>query len=183
MPLIKENPIPGTPGLASVRRYFAEGWNTIVFERVSGRSPGRPGFEKWQRNILRSRLRPPLRKRKSATLAARHVWKLGRIVTPLGPDEIAFISARDSFYMATVSETGWPYIQHRGGRPGFLRLSIFKPWLLRTTGQPTAAEHRQYCRKRPRFALSDGLSSARAPENPGPCTRGRCIFRARGATC
>ena len=39
----------------------------------------------------------------------------------LGPAELAFIAARDSFYMATVSETGWPYIQHRGGPPGFLR--------------------------------------------------------------
>ena len=29
---------------------------------------------------------------------------------------------RDSFYMATVSETGWPYIQHRGGPPGFLKV-------------------------------------------------------------
>jgi uncharacterized protein len=37
-------------------------------------------------------------------------------------DERAFIEARDSFYMATVSETGWPYVQHRGGRPGFLRV-------------------------------------------------------------
>jgi hypothetical protein len=41
---------------------------------------------------------------------------------PLGDDEIAFIAARDSFYMATVSETGWPYVQHRGGTPGFLRV-------------------------------------------------------------
>jgi hypothetical protein len=39
---------------------------------------------------------------------------------PLGPDELAFIQARDSFYMATVSESGWPYVQHRGGPPGFL---------------------------------------------------------------
>jgi predicted pyridoxine 5'-phosphate oxidase superfamily flavin-nucleotide-binding protein len=38
------------------------------------------------------------------------------------PDEEAFIAARDSFYMATVSETGWPYIQHRGGPPGFLKV-------------------------------------------------------------
>jgi uncharacterized protein len=38
----------------------------------------------------------------------------------LGPDEEAFIHAQRSFYMATVSETGWPYVQHRGGRPGFL---------------------------------------------------------------
>jgi len=36
--------------------------------------------------------------------------------------EIDFISTRDSFYMATVTESGWPYIQHRGGAPGFLRV-------------------------------------------------------------
>lgn len=40
----------------------------------------------------------------------------------LGPDEAAYIAARDSFYMASVSETGWPYVQHRGGPPGFLRV-------------------------------------------------------------
>lgn len=39
----------------------------------------------------------------------------------LGPSEAGFIAARDSFYMATVSETGWPYIQHRGGPIGFVR--------------------------------------------------------------
>ncbi|MDN2580884.1 pyridoxamine 5'-phosphate oxidase family protein [Aquibium sp. ELW1220] len=37
-------------------------------------------------------------------------------------DEAAFIAARDSFYMATASETGWPYVQHRGGPRGFLRV-------------------------------------------------------------
>jgi uncharacterized protein len=36
--------------------------------------------------------------------------------------EPAFIAERDSFYMATVSETGWPYMQHRGGPAGFLKL-------------------------------------------------------------
>ncbi|MFM5885386.1 MAG: pyridoxamine 5'-phosphate oxidase family protein [Novosphingobium sp.] len=36
--------------------------------------------------------------------------------------EARFIAARDSFYMASVSESGWPYVQHRGGPPGFLRL-------------------------------------------------------------
>ncbi len=40
----------------------------------------------------------------------------------LGPNEAAFIAERDSFYMATVGETGWPYIQHRGGPPGFIRV-------------------------------------------------------------
>ena len=41
---------------------------------------------------------------------------------PLGPVEQQFIAERDSFYLATVSETGWPYIQHRGGPPGFLHV-------------------------------------------------------------
>jgi predicted pyridoxine 5'-phosphate oxidase superfamily flavin-nucleotide-binding protein len=39
-----------------------------------------------------------------------------------GPDEAAFILAQRSFYMATVSESGWPYVQHRGGQPGFLKV-------------------------------------------------------------
>ena len=41
---------------------------------------------------------------------------------PLTPDAIEFIRARDSFYLGTVSPTGWPYIQHRGGAPGFLHV-------------------------------------------------------------
>ncbi|MCV6593398.1 MAG: pyridoxamine 5'-phosphate oxidase family protein [Silicimonas sp.] len=40
----------------------------------------------------------------------------------LGASERAFIEARDGFYQATVSETGWPYVQFRGGAPGFLRV-------------------------------------------------------------
>ena len=41
---------------------------------------------------------------------------------PLTDEERAFIVTRDSFYIATVSESGWPYIQHRGGPPGFLQV-------------------------------------------------------------
>jgi len=40
----------------------------------------------------------------------------------LTDDEMGFIQASDSFYMATVSETGWPYVQHRNGQPGFLHV-------------------------------------------------------------
>ena len=43
-------------------------------------------------------------------------------VPVLGPNEIAFIEARDSFYQGTVGETGWPYVQHRGGPTGFLKV-------------------------------------------------------------
>lgn len=31
VPALRDNPLPGTPGLASVRRYLAEGWQTLVF--------------------------------------------------------------------------------------------------------------------------------------------------------
>jgi predicted pyridoxine 5'-phosphate oxidase superfamily flavin-nucleotide-binding protein len=41
----------------------------------------------------------------------------------LGGDERAFIESRDSFYMATITENGWPYLQHRGGAKGFLRVT------------------------------------------------------------
>lgn len=41
---------------------------------------------------------------------------------PLGEEECAFIAARDSFYLATVNEEGWPYMQHRGGPAGFLHV-------------------------------------------------------------
>jgi len=40
----------------------------------------------------------------------------------LGPDEREFIAERNSFYMASVGSTGWPYVQHRGGPKGFLKI-------------------------------------------------------------
>lgn len=40
----------------------------------------------------------------------------------LSRTEAEFIGARDSFYMASVSESGWPYVQHRGGAVGFIKV-------------------------------------------------------------
>jgi len=40
----------------------------------------------------------------------------------LRPPEQEFIRSLDGFYMASISETGWPYIQHRGGAAGFLHV-------------------------------------------------------------
>jgi predicted pyridoxine 5'-phosphate oxidase superfamily flavin-nucleotide-binding protein len=40
----------------------------------------------------------------------------------LGDLETEFVESRDSFYMATISENGWPYVQHRGGPPGFIKV-------------------------------------------------------------
>ena len=54
--------------------------------------------------------------------------RLERFTSNAGPNdelterEAAFIGERDTFYMATVNEDGWPYVQHRGGPAGFLRV-------------------------------------------------------------
>jgi uncharacterized protein len=40
----------------------------------------------------------------------------------LTPFETEFLEQRDSFYWATIGSTGWPYVQHRGGPPGFLKV-------------------------------------------------------------
>jgi len=60
-----------------------------------------------------------------AANGARAMWEAfdgDRAFDRLGEAEAAFIAQRDSFYMATVSETGWPYVQHRGGPQGFLKV-------------------------------------------------------------
>jgi predicted pyridoxine 5'-phosphate oxidase superfamily flavin-nucleotide-binding protein len=48
--------------------------------------------------------------------------ELGPLDGDLGPDEIAFLALRDSFYLATTTPDGWPYVQHRGGPAGFLHV-------------------------------------------------------------
>jgi predicted pyridoxine 5'-phosphate oxidase superfamily flavin-nucleotide-binding protein len=54
--------------------------------------------------------------------------RLQRFTEMAGPNdelslrEASFIAERDTFYMATVNNDGWPYVQHRGGPPGFLRI-------------------------------------------------------------
>jgi uncharacterized protein len=50
------------------------------------------------------------------------IQRLGPENNRLGPNEVEFITSRDGFYMATVGETGWPYVQFRGGPKGFLRV-------------------------------------------------------------
>ena len=53
--------------------------------------------------------------------------------------EAGFIAARDGFYLASVSETGWPYVQYRGGPAGFLRVIDE-----RTLGYADLRGNRQY---------------------------------------
>lgn len=51
-----------------------------------------------------------------------YVRSYGARTRVLGPEDIGFLESRSSIYMASVSETGWPYIQHRGGPVGFLKV-------------------------------------------------------------
>ena len=60
-----------------------------------------------------------------AEMGADHLWtafKGHRQSDRFTANEAAFLAERDSFYIASVSETGWPYVQHRGGPPGFLKM-------------------------------------------------------------
>lgn len=52
-----------------------------------------------------------------AKIEETHGWQ-----TTITPDLAAFIAERDSFYLATASAEGQPYVQHRGGPPGFLKV-------------------------------------------------------------
>jgi len=54
--------------------------------------------------------------------AYERVEQQGKAGDALGPMEREFIGRRDSFYVATVTADGWPYVQHRGGPKGFLRV-------------------------------------------------------------
>lgn len=57
----------------------------------------------------------------------------------LGPREAEFIAQRDGFYQATVSATGWPYVQFRGGPRGFVKMLDDK-----TLGYADYRGNRQY---------------------------------------
>ncbi|MFM7674167.1 MAG: pyridoxamine 5'-phosphate oxidase family protein [Synechococcus sp.] len=97
----------------------------------------------------------------------------------LGEREVAFIAARDSFYLASLTETGAPYLQHRGGPVGFLQVLDG-----RTIGFVDCGGNRQlltvgHLRRDPRVALFlmdypnrrrlkiDGLAEVLPLQQPG----------------
>lgn len=60
-----------------------------------------------------------------AANGARKIWERfegDRTSDRFTENEAAFIAERDSFYLASVSQSGWPYVQHRGGPAGFLKV-------------------------------------------------------------
>ncbi len=80
-----------------------------------------------------------LQEQRGARAHDAHPPARGRVPAELGARESTFLSRADSFYLATVSETGWPYVQHRGGPRGFLR--VYSPTRLVF---PDFAGNRQY---------------------------------------
>jgi hypothetical protein len=76
------------------------------------------------RSFLDVAITPSVRAVQSA-MGSDQLWsgaRARRASDVLTADEVEFIAARDTFYMATVSESGWPYVQHRGGPRGFLKV-------------------------------------------------------------
>jgi predicted pyridoxine 5'-phosphate oxidase superfamily flavin-nucleotide-binding protein len=73
-------------------------------------------------NIMFSEPARQLQKRFGSRAQYERMAHFGVGEQELGLAEAEFIAARDSFYMATVTPDGWPYVQHRGGPRGFLRL-------------------------------------------------------------
>jgi len=74
--------------------------------------------------LLRTLDTPGIRAARAAN-GVGELWETTDVDRPadrFSQSETAFIAERDSFYLATVSQTGWPYIQHRGGPRGFLRV-------------------------------------------------------------
>lgn len=68
----------------------------------------------------------------------------------LTDDERDYLAERDHFYLATVGATGWPYVQYRGGPPGFLEVlddhtigwADFRGNLPRSTGTASSTSPR-----------------------------------------
>jgi predicted pyridoxine 5'-phosphate oxidase superfamily flavin-nucleotide-binding protein len=73
-------------------------------------------------NTMFSEAAKRLQERFGSRASYERMSRFGEGEQVLGFQEAAFIAARDSFYMSTVTPDGWPYIQHRGGPAGFLRV-------------------------------------------------------------
>jgi predicted pyridoxine 5'-phosphate oxidase superfamily flavin-nucleotide-binding protein len=67
-------------------------------------------------------LTPAVQRAEDKYLGRHQVVEHAPEADPLTQEEADFIASRDSFYLASISETGWPYVQHRGGPVGFLKV-------------------------------------------------------------
>jgi predicted pyridoxine 5'-phosphate oxidase superfamily flavin-nucleotide-binding protein len=92
---------------------FAEIAFTTAVKQVQSEQKSRTGYARWENSLDVNHL--------------------------LSQKEADFIRNRDSFYMASVSEANWPYVQHRGGPEGFLKVIDKK-----TIGFADYSGNRQY---------------------------------------
>lgn len=74
------------------------------------------------RNYLATHLTPGVQAEQARAYGRAQAAPASEGPDALGPDEAGFIAARDSFYLASVTEDGAPYVQYRGGPPGFLHV-------------------------------------------------------------
>ena len=72
--------------------------------------------------FLRTLATPAVQAEQLRSYGRSRVPTSGTVAQLLGEEEKAFVAARDSFYLASVNEDSWPYIQHRGGPAGFVRI-------------------------------------------------------------
>ena len=63
-----------------------------------------------------------VQERRGSRAAYARMEQKGGFMTTIEPSLAGFIADARSFYLATASEDGQPYVQHRGGPPGFLRV-------------------------------------------------------------
>lgn len=80
-----------------------------------------------------------IQSRKGSRAAYARMEEKGSWGTLITPELAAFIEAQISVFLATANADGQPYIQHRGGPPGFLRVIAE-----RTIGFVDYAGNRQY---------------------------------------
>lgn len=62
-------------------------------------------------------------RRKGSLDRYEHALSAAPVPTGLGAAEAEFLQRRDSFYLASTGSNGWPYVQHRGGPPGFVKVT------------------------------------------------------------
>ena len=125
------------------------------------------------RPTSRSRRRSsPCRSAAARATATRSMEAKGGWATTVSPDLAAFIAEVRSFYLATASRDGQPYIQHRGGPQGFLHvLDEQDAGVRRFQRQPAIHHHRQPRREFARLHLPDGLCQPAAGEDCGARAR------------
>jgi predicted pyridoxine 5'-phosphate oxidase superfamily flavin-nucleotide-binding protein len=74
------------------------------------------------RSLVFTPLVKKLQEKYGSRLQYERMEKSGPAQDRLTPFETEFLAGRDSFYMASTGSSGWPYVQHRGGLKGFLKV-------------------------------------------------------------